>query len=738
MVDKEIVKKLNRLKAFCGLALSASWNNYELLKVALQCEQRDVALFLLGVDCTVNRKSDVIDNTPLHYAVKLEDTKLIQTLLSKRASLTCQNQRGDTPLHLAAMSRNTAIVDLLLQNLESTRYANPANKFGLTHMHIACMRDKPDIVNRFLISGVKKDVSVNLDSPLWPGYTPLHFAVEFCCLDVVQLLMKHRFDGKYKDAQGTSPYDLSYYKYQNASMINFFMHKQYLDSDGPINFHVACLEGNKGIVEKYLKHGAMRDGCKINIYKSCIYELDKPLHCAARSGSAETVKLLLKYNADIHSTNNWDMTPLHVAFYMESISDFQERVFKVLYSAYNFKDMDNLSDDNRLSFFHIICSQGNNELIEYLLKKDVEVDSSINYVSDGWDRIGCEGYTPLHFAIQNHHPETVKLLLQYGVDITRGDETPLECAISFEDNEIIEIILEGVSNLSSVKIYTGENPFHILLKDYGGHDCQRFINILYEKGCNVNRQSYTGDTPLHNAYFASISNIKAVLDIGADINIENIKGETPLMVIKREMLSEYWHFFNMGLPYVYKVFLSHIKKLKTIGFYVSEKNRFIEIDQGKSYHEVEYYSVLQHQYEKEIEKMKQIKLTNYSSLYDILFADANRMAFHSNNQSFLDIVKLNDFDDQFPSYGYLLKLQLKKGNKRKAILEPAKKALKLILRRELLDFCAEEVLSYLSDDDLKSVIRITNKSCDFRQILEKYDTAGMKCEVDNDIKSMRD
>jgi hypothetical protein len=57
---------------------------------------------------------DYDDNTPLHWAAKMNDIKAAKLLLEKDASLTIQNNNGSTPLHLAISHKHSDVAELFL------------------------------------------------------------------------------------------------------------------------------------------------------------------------------------------------------------------------------------------------------------------------------------------------------------------------------------------------------------------------------------------------------------------------------------------------------------------------------------------------------------------------------------------------------------------------------------------------------------------------------------------------
>lgn len=226
------------------------------------------------------------------------------------------------------------------------------------------------------------------------------------------------------------------------------------------------------------------------------------------------------------------------------------------------------------------------------------------------------------------------------------------------------------------------------------------ITALLESGCSVDSQDTYGRTPLHmTCLYRNLAGAYALLQHGADINIEDSIGKTPL--------SYCMHVFHN----IYYIFQDHIEKLRVINFHVSEKNESCYFKLRGSYKrfkrkwkDVEHDDDFSNKCTDELKKMKSVRVDNYSSLYNIIFKNANEMALHVRNDTLKDLIKSSDFDKTFSLYGYLIKLQFKKGLAREVLMRPAKESLEFLIGTSMPDSCSETVLKYLTNEDLNDLI----------------------------------
>jgi len=168
------------------------------------------------------------------------------------------------------------------------------------------------------------------------------------------------------------------------------------------------------------------------------------------------------------------------------------------------------------------------------------------------------GPTPLHWAVgENANPDVAEVLIRAGADINfrpLNGRTPLENAALLQDNPaMLELLISYGANLGGVTRYAAlnENPEIIRVViaagaslSWGLHSSIRNRNtaitqILIEAGADLNEGVVTdtregiieGTTPLHFAVRFPDPNLEAVealLEAGADPNIQDGSGRTPL------------------------------------------------------------------------------------------------------------------------------------------------------------------------------------------------------------------
>lgn len=150
--------------------------------------------------------------------------------------------------------------------------------------------------------------------------------------------------------------------------------------------------------------------------------------------------------------------------------------------------------------------------------------------------------TPLHVAVRYHNSECISLLLRAGADLTRQntlEESPFEAAVMIETLHIIEAFLNnGVQ--ANVKDTKGNTILHRAVtsehyaKGFGTYNYNRahykeVIDLLVQKGANINEANHKGVTPLMVAASDDkVESIKALIEHGVDVNAKDSQGNTAL------------------------------------------------------------------------------------------------------------------------------------------------------------------------------------------------------------------
>lgn len=265
------------------LPIDEKWTDYALLISALKRKRTEIVKILLNKGCRTRKiPRDDNSDTPLHYAVKMGNLEIVKLLLSKGASVSDVDQNKETPLCFAMKKEYNEIVDFILtsHNFEDL---NASNNDGLSHFHIACMRNNASFAENFLKHGANINGCVNPDIKQWGGYSPLHFAVDCNSLEVVKLLLNHKADINIKNGKNMTPLHLAVEK-QHEVIVNLILSS--CSDQNPVNdkglshFHIACWKNNIEAVKKLLKSGI--DVNHTGSFFSSLWSGYTPLHFAVQ------------------------------------------------------------------------------------------------------------------------------------------------------------------------------------------------------------------------------------------------------------------------------------------------------------------------------------------------------------------------------------------------------------------------------------------------------------------------
>jgi len=178
----------------------------------------------------------------------------------------------------------------------------------------------------------------------------------------------------------------------------------------------------------------------------------------------------------------------------------------------------------RAERFYYAALCGFHELVEYLSLKYPE------YVN----AIGGSYGTALHVASDAGHVHVVRSLLQCGVDVdVRGlwNRTPLQFASDSGCLEVVKLLLDpGHADANSEDEYRW-TP--LLLATYNGH--LDVVRVLLHNGADVNIQDKKGRTPLHVALLRdkpqADKSVRLLLEHGANPNAHDNSHQTPLHLL---------------------------------------------------------------------------------------------------------------------------------------------------------------------------------------------------------------
>ncbi|OXU22126.1 hypothetical protein TSAR_000758 [Trichomalopsis sarcophagae] len=515
-------KQVQDLLEMRNLPIDDNWTDYALLLTALRRKRKEITKILLNKGCRTKKVPRTGNyDTPLHYAVKMNDFEIIRMLLSKGASISHVGENGETPLCFAMKKRYDGIVDLLF-SANGAECDNTVNNDKFSHFHIACIRNNANIVEKFINFGVNINDPVSFTSKEWAGYTPLHFAVDNDSLSVAELLLKCGANIGVKNAENMTPLHLAVQKRNNA-IINLLLSSENIaafnpmDDSGFSHFHIACMKSHLSAVKKFLQAGVnVNHVVSSNQSNGPGYS---PLHFAAKALSvgcvnqSSLVELLLRSKADVNSKDVQGQTPLHLACLQND-----KRVGKLLKDICSTMETDNetkqLNHCEKSSLALGLDEQ--TKVIELLLK----YKSDINVKNESQE-------TPI-FYLYKH--DRSKIAAKGKCDINVLKEVIKE--LNKKRKEILQILLNNHADIN-VRNDRGQTILHLIAsinKEYDDDLKEETAQLILSKKAEGDPDAVHDPTVLHTAAkHGHWKLIELFLKYKMDVNCtEDLTQATPL------------------------------------------------------------------------------------------------------------------------------------------------------------------------------------------------------------------
>lgn len=405
-----------------------------------------------------------------------------------------------TLLHKAVTKWNVLQIKVIQAIIEHKDVdINSLNKNGETVLNLAYRHKKYEILDVLL-------ENQNLQDIKFMGLTTLHrAAIQDENIRIIRKLVKH--PGIDINSQNENGETTLYWACQNNKeyIVDALLENKDLQDikcNGLTALQIAVHHEHIGIIRKLVEHPG------VDIY-SQDEKGNTALHTALGIKQKETAQIILEHmlrHTNMVSCN----TVLHPA-----VKQGDDDIVKKIIELLKLQTKDNSSFINRLNSqgftaLHLACTKNNVNIVQILLDAGADITA-----------VNKEKYSVLHYAAAFSNVKIIKMLLDHKVD---GKSVSL----SLEDPNKRTALHTAVSNGESIdpNLKSPEEPYKRsisvvkTLLDYSAiQGNKEYINL----------QDDLGHTALHYAAtFHYIPLLTLLLEYGANIDIEDKDGDTPL------------------------------------------------------------------------------------------------------------------------------------------------------------------------------------------------------------------
>ncbi|XP_003427638.1 uncharacterized protein LOC100678374 [Nasonia vitripennis] len=582
----------------------------------------------------------------LEKALVNKDTRIIVFLLASGLGIHRLNDANQTALHLAVRHDYLDIVDTLFDHCK----INCRDVHGLTHFHVACIAGNVEMAKHFLSNGVDVDVVETKDF-----FTPLHFAVAYRRIKVIELLLKNGADPNALDRCYRTP------------------------------LHLVCLDHSRVVAKK------------------------RSIDRVAVDDELRILELLIEFGSDVNSKDQVGDTPLMCVFK----DSYPERVFSQMHcgEVEKRKVLDDYRQLQKRKVELLLRSKANVRQVN----GDDETALHVVISDIRRSRASCK----LHYLDDAVNVEVADLLLKHGARVNarnKRNETPLQIAVSIMSLGTVKILLSHDAEVQVLRFEEG--CFHYsaaddlpclevtesligiveVLRDRGFQmspgDNLAVLNFFVpnnERFCRGHRKDKDAAYKMMNLLEYGTSEIiqSALNNFPANLDDTSL----PEQFSRKHVIQQiqlYLSTLTIGKlylddgtrQYLQEKLLNLRKYLLGFMFTSDTTNQT-------------YLTSLQN----EVQLMKSTMLTKYSSLHDTLRKNPHKIR----SRELSSILKSQDFSNRFSRCIGIIKGHCTKGLIRHYVSQSAEECLSSMLEVRLPHLCCERICEYLNNESLVNV-----------------------------------